>query len=252
MRYNRSGGRPGHHEAPRGSSSPQWHTETDGRKDKSGLLTANIRVCSQRPLLCLCIIDPFILSNPPSNPSADCHQNEACNCKSKHITPMFKAHSCLHRDCPLLHSYVCSSYPAFPTLHPGDQGPCLGFCALDGPALVLLQCPPGAHFPHSRPHPGYQGPLNLYHTLYIQNPCISAQMALSLFSEPSQRSSLGPCGLGFHVIYTRPFTEKGVGKEWECGWVRSLHLYPCPEPHICQRQPCHEQLLILQLESLPP
>lgn len=158
------------------------------------------------------------------------NQNTSLPC-SRHTvafiwTALSSTHTCV---VPIQH---------FPLLHPGDRGPCLGLCALDGPALVLLQCPPGAHFPHSRPHPGYQGPLNLYHTLYIQNPCISAQMALSLFSEPSQGSSLGPCGLGFHVIYTRPFTEKGVGKEWECGWVRSLHLYPCPEPHICQRQPC--------------
>ena len=39
-------------------------------------------------------------------------------CKSKHITLMLEAHSCLHVDCPLLHSCMCDSYPASPTLVP--------------------------------------------------------------------------------------------------------------------------------------
>lgn len=64
----------------------------------------------------------------------------------------------------------------------------------------------------------------------MQNPSISAQMALSPLSEPTQAFSLGPCGLGVHVIYQASHRagQLEVGREKGWGWVRGLHLYPYP------------------------
>lgn len=152
--------------------------------------------------------------------------------------------NCLH--CPLLYTYMYHSYLAFLILHPDKWGICLVFYALDGPALALLQCPPGTPFPHSRPHSGYPEPLHFCSNGH--KPLFRA--CTGLF----HRSMWAGSPRHIHKALHR------TGQSW--GWEKNEDgdgVSICPGPQRCQRQPylkiqlkyhpSHEQLLIPQVES---
>lgn len=129
-----------------------------------------------------------------------------------------------------------------PLLYLGDPGPCLGFCALDGPALLW---PPScahhlpAHFPHSRPHSGYQGPLNLDHTLYPE-PQHFCSNGLESVVRTYTGLFLRSMWAGSPRCIPGPSQSRTAwgGKRKGMGMGQKSPFVPLSWVHKCQRQPC--------------